>query len=136
MASAKGQQVLSLYRAILRELPPIIIRPIATQKAGFPTAPPQPRTRRLPLHEQLRLHVKSVAKTATASSTGENGASQDGESDNAVILRTRQLIRYLEAQRSYAELLERYNAGLYEDNGERIRRAARRVGLEIADSST
>lgn len=42
-----------------------------------------------------------------------------------------QLAQYAKAQRTYTELLERYNPGMNLDEEERIRLTARRVGMEL-----
>jgi ATP synthase assembly factor FMC1, mitochondrial len=42
-----------------------------------------------------------------------------------------QCVAYLRAQRTYAELLERYNPGLGMDEEDRIRLTARRVGMDM-----
>ncbi|EGX49521.1 hypothetical protein AOL_s00078g10 [Orbilia oligospora ATCC 24927] len=128
--ASKRPPAMSIYRACLRELPPILFRiPRLSETreatAGAITAARAPaalHTRRLALHNCLRRAIQR-------NSLGELSQMQMGV---AGILRTQQMIRYLEAQRSYIELLERYNAGLLGGNQDRIRRAARRVGLEIA----
>ncbi|KAK6342588.1 hypothetical protein TWF718_007987 [Orbilia javanica] len=103
-----------LYRACLRELPPILSRT---------SRPPALQTRRLSLHDHLRL----------AFQTNNSSKLSQTQPEIARTIRIQQMVRYLEAQRSYIELLERYNAGLLEGNQDRIRRAARRVGLDIAE---
>lgn len=92
----------SLYRAILRELPP---RPILAA----------PRT---PLHTQLR---------ATFSSSGSSSAATANEKPEVAA----ELITYLRSQRTYATLLERYNPGMDMDETERVRLTARRVGMDL-----
>lgn len=42
-----------------------------------------------------------------------------------------QLAKYARAQRTYIELLERYNPGMGMDEEERVRLTARRVGLDV-----
>jgi hypothetical protein len=42
-----------------------------------------------------------------------------------------QYIQYLQAQRRYATLIERYNPGMNMDEEERVRLSARRVGMEM-----
>lgn len=44
----------------------------------------------------------------------------------------REVLNYLNNQRVYSELLERYNPGL-DEGQERVRRSARRVGLELPE---
>ncbi|KAK6503917.1 hypothetical protein TWF506_002140 [Arthrobotrys conoides] len=124
---------MSLYRACLRELPPILSRisrfsetkktPAATATTATRTSAVLLHTRRLALHNCLRLAIQ----------TNSLGAPSETQMGVARMLRIQQMIKYLEAQRSYIELLERYNVGLLGGNQDRIRRAARRVGLEIAE---
>ena len=53
------------------------------------------------------------------------------ENDRIKIQEAGQLARYARAQRTYAQLLERYNPGIAMDEEERIRLTARRVGWEL-----
>ncbi|KAJ6788335.1 hypothetical protein PWT90_06327 [Aphanocladium album] len=92
----------SIYRAILRELPP---RPILA-------------TPRTPLHTQLRATFSSGGGEAAITTT----ASPDVASE---------LVTYLRSQRNYATLLERYNPGMDMDETERVRLTARRVGMDL-----
>ncbi|KAK6505293.1 hypothetical protein TWF481_007200 [Arthrobotrys musiformis] len=113
----------SLYRACLRELPPLLPRMARLPETRKPVATPALCTRRLSLHKHLRLAIQAH----------DPGQPTQLQPDTSKILRVQQMVRYLGAQRSYIELLERYNAGLLEGNQDRIRRAARRVGLDIAE---
>jgi hypothetical protein len=47
-----------------------------------------------------------------------------------------QLAQYARAQRSYCELLERYNPGMSMDEEEKIRLTARRVGFDLPQLHT
>jgi len=108
MAPSQAPKLRSLYRALLRELPP---RPIL---AG-------PRS---PLHAQLRDHfVRPAASSSSAPSTPSTV-------DGAVAL-AEQYLAYFRAQRTYAQLLERYNPGMGMDEEERVRLTARRVGMDL-----
>ncbi len=93
----------SLYRAILRELPP---RPILA-------AP------RSPLRAELRASFSPSNSSATAAATSPAVAAE--------------LVTYLQSQRTYATLLERYNPGMDMDEAERVRLSARRVGLDLPE---
>ncbi|KGQ04442.1 hypothetical protein BB8028_0006g06110 [Beauveria bassiana] len=97
----------SLYRAILRELPP---RPILA-------AP------RSPLHAQLR-------STFSSSSGGGGGGNDESAAVHSPAVAA-ELVAYLRAQRTYATLLERYNPGMGMDETERVRLTARRVGMDL-----
>ncbi|KAM3533817.1 hypothetical protein MY4038_002917 [Beauveria bassiana] len=96
----------SLYRAILRELPP---RPILA-------AP------RSPLHAQLR-------STFSSSSSSGGGGDESAAMHSPAV--AAELVAYLRAQRTYATLLERYNPGMGMDETERVRLTARRVGMDL-----
>ncbi|KAF7542086.1 hypothetical protein G7054_g71 [Neopestalotiopsis clavispora] len=92
---ATAARTRSIYRALLRELPP---------------QPAQPRST---LHNKLR-------ETFTSSSSTEQSLAQAD-----------QLVQYLQAQRQYVTLVERYNPGMNMDEEERVRLTARRVGMDL-----
>ena len=52
-------------------------------------------------------------------------------SNNATSSQGQEILLYLRSQRTYQTLLEYYNPSLGEDQTDRIRRTARRVGLEL-----
>ncbi|KAI1258327.1 hypothetical protein MGN70_001377 [Eutypa lata] len=85
----------SLYRALLRELPP------------------KPQPARSPLHQRLRQGFTDEAAHPLAPAQAD------------------QLVQYLQSQRQYTTLLERYNPGMGSDEGERSRLTAKRVGMEL-----
>lgn len=92
----------SLYRSLLRELPP---KPTQSN----------PRLRpRSPLHQRLR-------QSFTDDATNHHLAAAQAD----------QLVQYLRAQREYTTLLERYNPGMNMDEEERVRLTARRVGMDL-----
>ncbi|KAH6610616.1 hypothetical protein Trco_000636 [Trichoderma cornu-damae] len=95
----------SLYRSLLRELPP---RPILSS----------PRT---PLHHRIR-----------SSFTDKNSSSSQSPDHHAHL--AHQLVAYLRAQRMYVTLIERYNPGMEMSQDERIRLTARRVGMDLPAS--
>ncbi|KAH7312349.1 hypothetical protein B0I35DRAFT_53515 [Stachybotrys elegans] len=105
--SASPAHARSLYRSLLRELPP---RPILAA----------PRT---PLHRRLR---ESFISASSPSSTSTSSAM-----DAAAAVAADQLITYLRSQRMYVTLLDRYNPGMNMDEEERVRLTARRVGMEM-----
>jgi hypothetical protein len=99
----------SLYRRLLRELPPT----------------PQPRHTlpRTPIHTSIRKHVSSP------SSSPEQ---QHSEAQTLARLQElEQFVTYLRAQRMYGTLLHRYNPGMGMDEEERVRLSARRVGMDL-----
>ncbi|KAK1779687.1 hypothetical protein QBC45DRAFT_130456 [Copromyces sp. CBS 386.78] len=107
MSSAAKTHILHLYRAFLRELPP---RPFLT-------------TPRAPLHQRLRDFVQSAAAPAsTAAATPVHKPS---------IAEAEQLLAYLQAQREYVTLLERYNPGMGMDEETKVRLTAKRVGMDL-----
>ncbi|KAK8120927.1 hypothetical protein PG999_005047 [Apiospora kogelbergensis] len=91
----------SLYRSLLRELPP---------------RPGQPRSL---LHKHLRESFSSQA----AAGQHQNPRAATDHAD--------QFVRYLQAQRQYVTLIERYNPGMGMDEEERTRLTARRVGMDL-----
>ena len=92
----------SLYRSILRELPP---RPL--------TAPPSP----------LRSRIRAAFAQPVSESSPEYSLRQRQQAE--------QYIQYVKAQRTYLALLERYNPGMNMDDEERVRLSARRVGMNM-----
>lgn len=101
MASSSAPKLRSLYRALLRELPP---RPILSKQ-------------RSPIHQRLREHFRPET---TALGPGEQAVAQ-----------AEQYLAYVRAQRTYVTLLERYNPGMGADEGERVRLTAKRVGMDL-----
>ncbi|KAF3068290.1 hypothetical protein GL218_08323 [Daldinia childiae] len=97
---SKPSQLRSLYRSLLRELPP---KPLPSSSSQV----------RSPLHQQLR-----------------QSFSNDPPHEH-VVAQADQLVRYLQAQRQYTTLLERYNPGMGMDEEERVRLSARRVGMDL-----
>ncbi|KAI0835091.1 hypothetical protein F5Y06DRAFT_143875 [Hypoxylon sp. FL0890] len=98
---SKQSQLRSLYRSLLRELPP---KPLTSSSSS--------RTRS-PIHQRLR-------ESFSADAPHEHAAAQAD-----------QLVQYLKAQRQYTTLLERYNPGMNMDEEERVRLTARRVGMDL-----
>jgi hypothetical protein len=93
----------SLYRSLLRELPPL--RPV---RAGLTTP-------RKPIHDALRMHFI-------------NGASMTPEKQAAGMALAKEAKVYLWSQRGYVELLNQEEAASDSVNRER---AANRVGLKM-----
>lgn len=115
----------SLYRRLLRELPPL----------------PGPRHRhpRSPIHQSIRSQFLARASTGAgkgpSSSSSATSEEAEAESESAALLARRQeveqYVAYLRAQRMYQTLLARYNPGMGMDEEERVRLSARRVGMEM-----
>ncbi|KIW16339.1 hypothetical protein PV08_06390 [Exophiala spinifera] len=105
MSTSAASQTRSLYRRLLRELPPL------------PT--PRHKHPRTPIHASIRSHLSQpLADTSPEYVTAR---CQEAE----------QFITYLRAQRTYTVLLQRYNPGMNMDEEERVRLTARRVGMEL-----
>ncbi|KAJ5363944.1 uncharacterized protein N7496_009657 [Penicillium cataractarum] len=120
----------SAYRALLRELP-----------RANPSTPS-------PLHQRLRALFRSQEQTPStasaptpshtstiASSTQPSVFSipSSPEEHTLRIQEAEQLAQYAKAQRTYTELLERYNPGMSMDEEEKIRLTARRVGFDLPE---
>lgn len=110
-STASSAKLRSLYRAILRELPP---RPILAR----------PRS---PLHTRLRSSFASSGPSSSSGATSEISSLSKIPTPEVA----EQLVAYLRAQRTYATLLERYNPGMDMDDTERVRLTARRVGMDL-----
>ena len=104
MASPGPARIRSLYRSLLRELPP---RPLLSQP-------------RAPLHARLRKTFDSATST-----------SAEAQPERLPAEHAEQLIAYLRSQRTYAQLLDRYNPGMNMDDEERVRLTARKVGMDL-----
>lgn len=98
MSSTNPFRLRSVYRNILRELPP---RPLLA-------SPPAP------LHKRIRDNFR-----------------QPPEDSSTAVAHAEQFLAYLRAQRTYVQLLERYNPSLDMDEEERVRLTARRVGMDL-----
>ena len=121
----------SLYRSLLRELPPRTSRtpsPLATHlrttfastSATTPTSP---------------LTTAALADSTSTSSTiaTSSGLDAAGATKTALqkVQEAEQLAAYLKAQRTYVTLVERYNHGMDMSDEERVRLSARRVGMNL-----
>ena len=107
MSSAHSRTARSLYRRILRELP-----------SGSSTSPKQ-TTLSAPSPIQRRIRTFFAAPL------------DDTTSHMAKIQEAEQFIQYVQAQRMYATLIERYNPGMDMSEEERVRLTARRVGMNL-----
>ncbi|KIX02160.1 uncharacterized protein Z518_08099 [Rhinocladiella mackenziei CBS 650.93] len=105
MSSSTKSHLRSLYRRVLRELPPL--------------PGPRHRSPRTPIHASIRSHFSQIP----ANSSEEYMLARRQEVE--------QFVAYLRAQRMYGTLLARYNPGMGMDEEERVRLTARRVGMEM-----
>ena len=109
MAANTSPQIRSLYRRLLRELP---------------STPQLTRTQHQKLSSPSHLQQRIRSRFTTTSPT----AAQDTTSQ---LQQAEQFIQYVQAQRTYATLLERYNPGMGMTEEERVRLSARRVGMNL-----
>jgi len=93
-----------LYRRLLRELP----------------SKPQ-TTPRSPLQTHIRSVFHPDSPTSRSSTKSLETQLQEAE----------QYIQYVQAQRTYATLVERYNPGMNMNDEERVRLSARKVGMNL-----
>ncbi|RMZ74679.1 ras guanyl-nucleotide exchange factor [Pyrenophora seminiperda CCB06] len=100
-------QILSLYRRLLRELP---------------STPQTTRTQ----HQKLSAPSKLQQRIRSTLSTPRPHANTGGQMQLG-----EQFVQYVQAQRMYATLLERYNPGMGMTEEERVRLSARRVGMNL-----
>ncbi|OCK76879.1 hypothetical protein K432DRAFT_407782 [Lepidopterella palustris CBS 459.81] len=114
MASSTHSPTLrSLYRRILRELP---------SRTGA-----SPGLAKLSSPSTLRQRIRSSFATSSASSSSLPAAVEA-----AKIQEVEQFVQYLQAQRQYETLIERYNPGVAGmDEEERVRLTARKVGMNL-----
>ncbi|KAJ4371237.1 hypothetical protein N0V83_004454 [Neocucurbitaria cava] len=102
---SQAPKIRSLYRRLLRELP---------------STPQTTRTQHQKLSAPSHLQQR-IRSTLSSSSANTSGQIQQAE----------QFIQYVQAQRTYATLLERYNPGMGMSEEERVRLSARRVGMNL-----
>ena len=100
-------QIRSLYRRLLRELP---VKDQTTRTAH------QKLSAASPLQKRLRAQFST-------SNPNTNVASQEAQAE--------QFIQYVQAQRTYVTLIERYNPGMGMSEEERVRLSARRIGMNL-----
>lgn len=114
----------SLYRRLLRELP---------------STPQSTRTQhqKLSSPSHLQRHIRTALSSAppTASSSSSSSPTQatppQPPARPSQLDHAEQFVGYVQAQRSYAALLERYNPGMGMTEEERVRLSARRVGMNL-----
>lgn len=108
----------SLYRRLLRELPPPAPQSPNSSAATKSTILSHP--------SPLQQHIRASFSAATAPAN-----QQTSKSAKQRVQETEQAIAYLRAQRTYVTLLERYNPGANMNEEERVRLTARRVGMDL-----
>ncbi|KAJ5929034.1 hypothetical protein N7454_006882 [Penicillium verhagenii] len=126
--TSNALQMRSAYRALLREIP----------------AKSRSLNASSPLHQRLRQLFRSQEQTPSTtgspdpvtipnSATSTESSSLIPATPILTAQEAEQLAKYLRAQRTYIELLERYNPGAGMDEQERVRLTARRVGLNVPE---
>ncbi|KAF9741418.1 hypothetical protein PMIN06_006360 [Paraphaeosphaeria minitans] len=116
MASSVPQRVRSIYRRLLRELP----------SPGSPTPSPQSQSTRPAFRSSS--HQKLSTPSAIQQRIRDTISKANSESQMA---QAEQFIQYVQAQRTYCTLIERYNPGMGMSEEERVRLSARRVGINL-----
>ncbi|KAJ5712983.1 uncharacterized protein N7483_010164 [Penicillium malachiteum] len=122
-------QARATYRALLREIP-------ARSRTLNNPSPLQTRIRQLfRSEEQQPSTTQSSSSPSTSSATAPLPFSlpTSAEETSIRIQEAEQLAKYARAQRTYCELLERYNPGMNMDEEERVRLTARRVGFDLPE---
>ncbi len=89
-------------------------------------APSVLQTPKSPLHQRLRDNFHSTPRVAHA-----GVANATAPPEHRAAAQAAQIVAYLRAQRTYVQLLERYNPGMGMDEEERVRLSARRVGMNL-----
>jgi ATP synthase assembly factor FMC1 len=113
-------QARTTYRALLREIP----------RRNFKTPSP--------LHQKLRHIFRSPSSSSSSSQTQPTHFSTPQTEEDSIrrVQEADQLAQYARAQRTYCELVERYNPGMTMDEEEKIRLTARRVGFDLPELHT
>ena len=116
MASQTRPQILSLYRRILRELPTRTVLPSSTPSSS----------RTLQTAHQKLSAPSPLQKRIRQSFTNPTAASAKSQ-----LAQAEQFVQYIQAQRQYTTLIERYNPGMGMSEEERVRLTARKVGMNL-----
>lgn len=112
-------QIRSLYRRLLRELP---VKDRTTRTAH------QKLSAASPLQTRLRQSLSTPPPSPSPSTAARQSPAQVAASQAAQV---EQFIQYVQAQRMYATLIERYNPGMGMTEEERVRLSARRIGMNL-----
>lgn len=112
-------QIRSLYRRLLRELPTTTSTTPSTRSAS---TPPKFRS---------TSHQKLSAPSALQARIRSSFTNLGGADEASQIAQAEQFVQYVQAQRMYATLIERYNPGMGMSEEERVRLSARRVGVDL-----
>ncbi|KAH7135571.1 hypothetical protein B0J11DRAFT_163344 [Dendryphion nanum] len=107
MTPPSRPHLISLYRRLLRELP-----------TRASTNSSRTAHQKLSTPSPLQQRIRSLLSTPHGSETGQ-------------LQQAEQFVQYVQAQRMYETLIERYNPGMGMSEEERVRLTARRVGMNL-----
>lgn len=107
------RQITSVYRQILRELP--IRQRTATSSINSSSGA---KPTRLSSPSLLQQRIREQLSTEKHTSPSQ-------------LAQAEQFVKYMQAQRQYITLVERYNPGMGMSEEERVRLTARRVGMDL-----
>lgn len=116
--AAQAPYIRSLYRRLLRELP-------------SPTSTPSTRSASTPPRYRSTSHQKLSAPSALQKRIRSSFTNVNGSNEASQFAQAEQFVQYVQAQRMYATLIERYNPGMGMSEEERVRLSARRVGVDL-----
>ncbi|KAF2203348.1 hypothetical protein GQ43DRAFT_438871 [Delitschia confertaspora ATCC 74209] len=112
--SSTAMQARSLYRRLLRELP-------------------NRATSNIPTSSRATAHYKLSNPSLIQQRIRSNFSQLKSNNQSSQLQQAEQFVQYLQAQRMYATLIERYNPGMGMDEEERVRLTARRVGMDLPE---
>ncbi|KAL1297427.1 hypothetical protein AAFC00_004957 [Neodothiora populina] len=153
-AAAAQSHLRSLYRRLLRELPSH--HRVSLTPSNKRTGPASLLSHPSPLQTHIRTTLLSPPSTSSPASAADQrttptsplttatlsdplSPSSKFNAESGIHAKTQaqrlheaeQFVSYVQAQREYLSLLERYNPGANMDEEERVRLSARRVGMEL-----
>jgi ATP synthase assembly factor FMC1 len=110
--AAQAPQLRSLYRRFLREMPTRIPSILAN---------PSP----------VQKHIRTDIATQSSDNSPSLAHQLQTKSAESRLQEAEQILQFVQQQRLYSTLVERYNPGMNMDEEERVRLTARRVGMEL-----
>jgi len=110
--AAQAPQLRSLYRRFLREMPTRIPSILAN---------PSP----------VQKHIRTDIATQSSADSPSLAHQLQTKSAESRLQEAEQILQFVQQQRLYSTLVERYNPGMNMDEEERVRLTARRVGMEL-----
>lgn len=110
--AAQAPQLRSLYRRFLREMPTRIPSILAN---------PSP----------VQKHIRTDIATQSSADSPSLAHQLQTKSAESRLQEAEQILQFVQQQRLYSTLVERYNPGMDMSEEERVRLTARRVGMEL-----